>query len=158
MIRHYKKTNRSLVYIDESGFSVDSPRTHGYSPKGNRCYGKHNWQEKGRINSIGALLNRKLLVYKLYEKGINSDTFKEWVTVTLLPEAPTHSVFILDNASFHKRNDIQESIISAGHTLLFQPTYSPDLNKIDNKWAHLKSKRKKENIDVYTLFEKYAYI
>ena len=66
-------------------------------------------------------------MYKLYEKGINSDTFKEWVTVTLLPEAPTHSVFILDNASFHKRNDIQESIISAGHTLLFQPTYSPDL-------------------------------
>ena len=158
IIRHSKKIKRSLVYIDESGFSVDSPRTHGYSQKGKRCYGKHDWQAKGRINSIGALLNRKLLVYKLYEKAINANIFMDWITSKLLPKAPNNSVFILDNASFHKRKDIKDAVISAGHTLLFQPTYSPDLNEIENKWAHLKSKRKKENIDVYTLFKYHAYI
>ena len=82
----------------------------------------------------------------------------DWITSKLLPKAPNNSVFILDNASFHKRKDIKEAIISAGHTLFFQPTYSPDLNKVENKWAHLKSKRKKENIDVYTLFKYHAYI
>ena len=82
----------------------------------------------------------------------------DWITSKLLPKAPNNSVFILDNASFHKRYDIKDAVIAAGHTLLFQPTYSPDLNEIENKWAHLKSKRKKENIDVYTLFKYHAYI
>jgi hypothetical protein len=31
------------------------PRTHGYSLKGQRCYGKHDWGAKGRMNAIGAL-------------------------------------------------------------------------------------------------------
>ena len=149
---------RTLIYIDESGFAVDSPRTHGYSQKGTRCYGKHDWQAKGRINSIGALHKCKLLVYELYQSTINSDIFKDWVVQKLLPKLPSQSVIILDNAGFHKRKDIKEAILSAGHTLLFQPTYSPDLNKIEKKWAHLKSKRKKENIDVYTLFRNYAYL
>ena len=104
------------------------------------------------------MLNCKLLVYKLYQKTINADTFKDWVTQKLLPQLPKQSVLILDNASFHKRKDIKDAITSAGHTLLFQPTYSPDLNKIEKKWAHLKSKRKKEKIDVPSLFDLYAFI
>ena len=97
-------------------------------------------------------------MFKLYEKTINTDIFKDWVVVELLPKLPKNSICILDNASFHKRKDIEEVFRLAGHTLLFQPTYSPDLNKIEKKWAHLKSKRKKENVDVYTLFKSFAYI
>ena len=36
------------------------PRTHGYSTKGTRCYGTHNWGTKGRINAIGALIGKVL--------------------------------------------------------------------------------------------------
>ena len=118
-------------YMDESGFSIDSPRTHSYSQNGKRCYGKHDWPAKGGINSVGALLNRKLLVYKLYETAINADIFKDWISSKLRPKAPNNWVFILDNASFQKRKDIKEAIISAGHSLFFQPTYSPDLNKVE---------------------------
>ncbi|WP_238334263.1 transposase, partial [Arsenophonus endosymbiont of Bemisia tabaci] len=42
--------------MDESGFSHDTPRTHGYSPKGQRCVGLKNCGAKGRTNVIGALL------------------------------------------------------------------------------------------------------
>ncbi|MGG2140456.1 hypothetical protein [Symbiopectobacterium sp. RP] len=42
--------------MDESGFPHDPPRTHGYSPKGQRCFGLKNWGAKGRTNVIGALL------------------------------------------------------------------------------------------------------
>ncbi|WP_440867273.1 transposase [Symbiopectobacterium purcellii] len=41
--------------MDESGFSHDAPRTHGYSPKGQRCFGLKNWGARGRTNVIGAL-------------------------------------------------------------------------------------------------------
>jgi transposase len=41
----------------------------------------------------------------------------------------------MDNASFHKRQDIQEAITQAGHILEYLPPYSPDLNPIEKKWA-----------------------
>ncbi|MCP4049508.1 MAG: hypothetical protein GY730_02225 [bacterium] len=49
----------------------------------------------------------------------------------MLPSIPSRSVIVLDNASFHKRLDIQNAISSENHTLLFLPTYSPDLNPIE---------------------------
>ena len=31
------------------------PRTRGYAAKGERCYGVHDWNAKGRTNAIGAI-------------------------------------------------------------------------------------------------------
>ena len=44
------------MYLDESGFARDGPRTHGYSYRGKRCYGVHDWHAKGRINVIGVMV------------------------------------------------------------------------------------------------------
>ncbi len=56
-----EKTGKSITYIDESGFAHDMLRTHGYSLKGKRCYGKHDWGAKGRTNVIGALIGSTLI-------------------------------------------------------------------------------------------------
>ena len=74
--------------MDDSGFSVSSPRTHGYSQKGKRCYGSHNWQEKGRVNVIGAILNKNLFSVSLWDCSIDSDVFHEWVKTDLLNKVP----------------------------------------------------------------------
>ena len=34
-----EKLGRPIVYVDESGFSHDMARTHGYAPRGERCCG-----------------------------------------------------------------------------------------------------------------------
>lgn len=49
----------------------------------------------------------------------------------------------MDNASFHKSDETKEIIENNGHRLLFLPTYSPDLNPIENYWAIIKAKIKK---------------
>ena len=139
--------------MDDSGFSVSSPRTHGYSQKGKRCYGSHNWQEKGRVNVIGGILNKNLFSVSLWDCSIDSDVFHEWVKTDLLNKVPDQSVVILDNASFHKRLDTQVLLSQHGHTLLFLPPYSPDLNPIEHTWAKLKAIRRKLRCDVDTLFQ-----
>ena len=48
----------------------------------------------------------------------------------------------MDNATFHKRKDTTELIEDAGHTILWLPPYSPDLNRIEQMWAWVKQKRK----------------
>ena len=49
----------------------------------------------------------------------------------------------MDNAAFHKRQDIQDLLAQHGHQILWLPPYSPDLNPIEKMWAWVKAKRKK---------------
>lgn len=129
------------------------PRTHGYAPVGERCFGQHDWNAKGRINVIGALLNNELLTVTLVDGSIDADVFHAWLRHELLPELPDNSVVVMDNAAFHKRDDIQEAVTSCGHELEFLPPYSPDLNPIEHKWAQAKALRRKQRCSVDELFQ-----
>ena len=129
------------MFLDESGFSHDMPRTHGYAPRGQRCCGQQDWGAKGRTNVIGALLGSVLLTVSLFQTTINTDVFNGWVEQDLLPQLPPQSVVIMDNATFHKSQDMQEKLKKAGHTLLYLPTYSPDLNPIEPQLLPAKAGR-----------------
>ena len=104
---------RSIIYLDESGFAHDMPRTHGYCKQGKRCYGVSDWGAKGRTNVIGALLGATLLTLSIFTHNINSDTFHAWMTQDLIPKLPENAVIVMDNASFHKREDTQEAILTS---------------------------------------------
>ncbi|WP_202880414.1 IS630 family transposase [Arsenophonus endosymbiont of Bemisia tabaci] len=150
--QQYEKEGKHIVFIDESGFSHDTPRTHGYSPKGQRCVGLKNWGAKGRTNVIGALLGTTLFAIGLFDININSDVFYAWVTQVLIPVLPKNSVIMMDNATFHKKQSIQQVIIDAGHMVEYLPTYSPDLNPIEHKWAQAKCKKRALGCDTDILF------
>ena len=98
-------------------------------------------------------MNKNLFSVSLWDCSIDSDVFHEWVKTDLLNKVPDQSVVILDNASFHKRLDTQVLLSQHGHTLLFLPPYSPDLNPIQHTWAKLKAIRRKLRCDVDTLFQ-----
>jgi transposase len=143
---------KSIVYLDESGFALDMPRTNGYSQKGRRCFGENDWHAKGRLNAIGAIIEKMMITVCLFEGNINSDVFYAWLTHDLIPKLPEECVIVMDNASFHKRSDMIEAIENAGHTLEFLPPYSPDLNPIEQKWAHAKAIRRKYRCSIQDLF------
>lgn len=128
------------------------PRRYGYAPRGERCYGTHDWHAKGKTNVIGALLGKNLLTSCLFEHSIDSDTFCAFLTQDLLPKVPKNSVLVMDNAAFHKRTDIQSHIENAGLTLQYLPPYSPDLNPIEHKWAHAKARRRNLQCSIAELF------
>lgn len=142
-----------LVYVDESGFAHDMPRTHGYSTKGKRCYGVQDWGAKGRTNVIGALVGGVLLTLGLFQTTVNTLVFTAWVEQDLIPKLPPSSVVIMDNASFHKGERLQQALEKAGHTLLYLPPYSPDLNPIEHKWAQAKAVRRRVGGSIQDLFK-----
>ena len=149
----HQTKGRQSIYLDESGFAHDMPRTHGYTPRGERCYGHHNWQAKGRINVIGALIAGTLSAVGLFPCHIDGDVFHAWVINSLLPILPAKTVIVMDNASFHKRQDTQIAIQQAGHILEYLPPYSPDLNPIEHKWAQAKAIRRKLHCPIDELFQ-----
>jgi transposase len=85
------------------------PRNYGYSPKGECCFGIHDWGAKGRTNAIGALLGKQLLTIGLFECNINTEAFSAWIKQELLPVLPPKSVIVMDNASFHKGKWLREN-------------------------------------------------
>ena len=84
--------------------------------------------------------------------GIDSDLFHTRAIEILLPELPACSVIVMDNASFHKRQDTLDALQAEGHTVLWLPPYSPDFNPIEKTWAWIKRLRKPWRLaDVNTL-------
>jgi len=151
-IEEHQKAGRVIVYLDESGFAHDMPRTHGYSQKGERCYGEQDWHAKGRLNAIGAIINNLLLTVCLFDTNINSDIFFAWLTQDLIPKLPPESVVVMDNATFHKREDMREALQNVGLIPLYLPPYSPDLNPIEHKWAQAKAVRRQKRCSVEEVF------
>ena len=85
------------------------PRTHGYSTRGKRCYGTHDWGAKGRTNAIGALIGKALLTVMLLTGSVNSQVFTTWIKEDLIPKLPPNSVIVMDNATFHKSVDMKNA-------------------------------------------------
>ncbi len=129
------------------------PRTHGYSPRGARCFGTHDWHAKGRVNALGAVIAGALLTVGLTNSNVDADIFNLWLEQDLLLKLPPGSVVVMDNATFHKRNDTREMIENAGHKLECLPPYSPDLNPIEHTWAQAKALRRKTGKSTEEIFE-----
>ncbi|MCX2956412.1 MAG: transposase [Candidatus Regiella insecticola] len=69
-----------------------------------------------------------------------------------LPKPPRGSVIVMDNVSFHKRQDGHAAIQKAGFILEYLPTYSPEMNPIEKKLAQAKALRRKRLCDIDALF------
>ena len=122
---------------------ADMPRAHGYSPRGRPCHGAQDWHARGRVNVPGAWLAGVLLSIGLTTNHVDADLFGLWPERDQMPKLPAASVLVMANACFHRRADTPKSIASNGHVLEYLPPYSPDRNKIEQKWVHAKAKRRK---------------
>ncbi len=151
----FLKPRHPIVWVDEAGFAVDAPRRYGYSAKGTRCLGKWNWQARGRTNVIGAAFDKKLFAVELYEETIKSDIFEDWCKNKLIPVLLPNSIVVMDNAKFHRKTVLSSLFEFHGHRVIFQPTYSPDLNYIENKWSGAKAFRCKHQLTPKELFKRY---
>ena len=103
---------------------------------------------------MGAVCENRLSAVGLFNHSIDKETlFKAWMVQLLIPTLPKNSVVVMDNAAFHKSEEISNLLKENGHRILWLPPYSPDLNPIEHKWAWVKSIRNKLRInDIDDLF------
>ncbi len=72
--------------------------------------------------------------------ALDRDAFEAYVDRVLVPGLRPGQTVILDNLSVHKSAAARRSIEAAGCELRFLPTYSPDLNPIEQAFAKLKGR------------------
>ena len=61
----------------------------------------------------------------------------------LVPELEAGQVIVMDNISFHKSKRVSDLITAKGCSIMFLPTYSPDLNPIEHQWYRIKHEIRK---------------
>ena len=95
------------------------------------------------VGIVAAQLDKKIIAPLQYNGTMDSSLFETWFENCLLPALPKGTTITMDNASFHRKSKLILLVENHGHTIIFLPPYSPELNDIENFWAWLKNRLRK---------------
>ena len=127
------------MFVDGTGASTKMTRLYGRAPRGERLVSPVPWGHWKTTTFIGALRHDGLIAPCAFDGPINGETFRAWVEQFLVPELKPGDIVILDNLPSHKVEGVRTAIENAGAKLLYLPSYSPDLNPIEQWFAKLKT-------------------
>lgn len=132
-----------LIYVDESGCDkrVGFRRT-AWSPVGVTPVQISRFHRGQRYQILPAYAQDGVMLARVFQGSTNASIFEDFVEQLLhhcgrWPEPK--SVLIMDNASFHHSERVEQLCNDAGVKLLYLPPYSPDLNPIEEMFAELKA-------------------
>lgn len=146
-----------IIWVDETGIEQQMHRPYAREIIGKRAISNISGKRVPRTTLIAGYVQGNLIAPMHFKGTTDTEMFNVWLENMLLPELQPHHVVIMDNAAFHRSQRTKELIQSKGATLLFQPKYSPDLNKIEPQWANLKHhiKSDQQHISWYQKLEKH---
>jgi transposase len=137
--RLQRKLPHQIVYVDEAGIDNRDDYAYGYCSVGQRFYGFKSGKRSKRVSWIAALKQRDIFAAMTFTGSCNRDLFEMWLVDCLLPRLQPGDVIVIDNASFHHSQYIEEVVADAGCEIWYLPPYSPDLNQIEHWWFVLKN-------------------
>ena len=112
---------------------------YGYCEIGKRFEALRSGRRTERVSWIAALKEKEIFAPMTFTGTCNRDLFEMWLEKCLLPKLDPGDIIVIDNASFHKSQAIEDLIAQFGCELLYLPPYSPDFNPIENWWFVLKN-------------------
>jgi transposase len=130
---------RRLLFVDESGFNTSMTRLRARAPKGKRAYGKVPRNRGKNTTLIAAItLEGAMGASMSVEGATDSLAFEAYVEHFLAPSLCEGQVVVLDGLGAHRTQKVEELIEGRGADLVFLPSYSPDLNPIEEAFGKIK--------------------
>ncbi len=131
---------RRLVFVDESGMHTSMDRLRCRAPKGERAYGKVPRNRGKNTTLIASMSLSSGMGESMVVKGAtDSEVFEVYVEHFLAPTLSEGQVVVLDRLGAHRPKRIRELIEARGAELVFLPSYSPDLNPIEEAFSKIKA-------------------
>jgi transposase len=130
---------RRLVFVDESGFNTSMTRLRARAPKGKRAYGKVPRNRGKNQTLIAAItLQEGMGESMTLEGATDAAAFEAYVEHFLAPSLCEGQVVVLDGLGAHRTQKVRELIERRGADLVLLPSYSPDLNPIEEAFSKIK--------------------
>jgi transposase len=132
---------RRLVFVEESGFHTSMGRLYARAPRGERAYGKVPRSCRGKNETLIAsiTLGGAIGASMTVEGGTDAAAFETYVEHLLAPTLGERQVVVLDGLGAHRTDKVRELIEARGAELLFLPSYSPELNPIEEAFSKIKN-------------------
>ncbi len=124
--------------MDEVGIEQYLYRQYGYAPRGELVHGLIKGRKYARVGIVAALMGNEVIAPCRYHGTMDHELFEDWFENHLLPAIPKGTVIVMDNASFHRKEQLYCLAQKHERFLIFLPPYSPELNPIEHLWAWLK--------------------
>ena len=137
----------TLMYLDESGCCCESPLVYSYGEKGKQKQIEQNRRKGRRINLIGVWEPNQKMEYSMVASSIKTQTYLSFMeqqvkkAASRLFNTGKLTVIVHDNASIHRSKKAKEEQAKWekwGLLTFFLPKYSPEMNRIEEQWLHLK--------------------
>jgi transposase len=139
---------RRLVFVDESGFHTSMTRLRARAPRGKRAYGKVPRNRGKNTTLIAAItLEGGMGESMSVEGATDALAFETYVEHFLAPSLREGQV-VLDRLGAHRTEKVEELVQARGAHLVFLPSYSPDLNPIEEAFSKIKHLVRKEGARV----------
>ncbi len=130
---------RRLVFVDESGFNTSMTRLRARAPKGKRAYGKVPRNRGKNQTLIAAITLEGAMGQSMTIEGATDAlAFEAYVEHFLAPSLEEGQVVVLDGLGAHRTERVRELVEQRGADLVFLPSYSPDLNPIEEAFSKIK--------------------
>jgi transposase len=124
-------------------------RLRARAPKGERAYGKVPRNRGKNTTLIASITLEGAMGESMSVEGAtDSEAFEAYVEHFLAPSLSKGQVVVLDGLGAHRPKRIRELIEARGADLLFLPSYSPDLNPIEEAFSKVKALVRKEGARV----------
>lgn len=121
------------------GSNLSFTRLYGRAAPGQRVIDQVPGERGKNISTIGAISLAGILTGLSVPGSIDGEVMLFFVEEMLAPLLKQGDVVIMDNVAMHKQEEIEDVIEARGALVIFLPTYSPDLNPIENCWSKVKA-------------------
>jgi transposase len=131
-----------LVFIDETGIDTRMTRAYARAARGQRATGKVPWGRWERLTVIGALALDGVVASRGIAAATGTAVFLAFTEEVLVPalRGRPDALVVMDNLGAHKAEKVREALDRAGLSHRYLPSYSPDMNPIEQAWSKLKTR------------------
>jgi transposase len=143
-----------LLFVDESSTNVALTPRYARAPKGERAFGKapRNWGKN--ITLISSISVEGMGASMSIEGSSDTDSFGRYMREVLVPSLKSRQIVLMDNLSVHTSKWVRDLIEEKGCELWLLPSYSPDMNPIEEAFSKVKELlRKAKARTLEALFE-----
>jgi transposase len=140
-----------IICLDETAIYSNLHPSYARCDIGKRCYIKSTDNKVFKHYSLlVAISNKKTIGWELYEEGaVNSERLMAFIN-KYIKGIYEDNLVIMDNAGFHKTQDVKNAVKESNNKLIYTVPYYPRSNPIEQYFSQLKHYIKKKSPITFT--------